>query len=74
MITLIILATIAATCFLLIELRKLRLAPHDAETAIHELDLDAMTNLLDDHQATFVRAHLSRTHIGATNAEKAACC
>jgi hypothetical protein len=61
MITLIILATIAATCFLLIELRKLRRASTEAETAIQELDLDAMTNLLDEHQAEFVRAHLSPT-------------
>jgi hypothetical protein len=59
MITLIILATLAATCFLLFELRKLRRGSLPAETAILELDLDALSNLLDEHQARFVRAHLS---------------
>ncbi len=59
MITLIILATIAATCFLLFELRKLRRGSLPAETAIQELDLDALSNLLDERQANFVRARLS---------------
>ena len=59
MITLIILAALAATCFLLFELRKLRRGSLSAETAIQELDLDALSNLLDEHQAKFVRAHLS---------------
>jgi hypothetical protein len=59
MISLIILATLAATCFLLFELRKLRRGSLPAETAIQELDLDALSNLLDEHQARFMRAHLS---------------
>jgi hypothetical protein len=59
MITLIILAAIAATCFLLFELRKLRRGSLPSEAAIQELDLDAMSNLLDEHQAKFVRAHSS---------------
>ena len=59
MITLIILASIAATCLLLVELRKLRRGSLPAETAIQELDLDALSNLLDEHQAKFVCAHLS---------------
>ena len=59
MITLIILAALAATCFLLFELRKLRRGSLPAETAIQELDIDALSNLLDERQAKFVRAHLS---------------
>jgi len=59
MITLIILASLVATCFLLFELRKIRRGSLPAETAIQELDLDALSNLLDEHQAKFVRAHLS---------------
>ena len=59
MITLIILACFAATCFLLYELRKLRRGALPAETAIQELDFDALSNLLDERQAKFVRAHLS---------------
>ncbi len=59
MITLIILAALAATCVLLFELRKLRRGSMPAEAAIQELDLDALSNLLDEHQAKFVRAHLS---------------
>ena len=59
MITLIILVTLAAACFLLFELRRLRRGSLPAETAIQELDLDALSNLLDEHQAKFVRSHLS---------------
>ena len=59
MITLIILACLAATCVLLFELRKLRRGALPAETAMQELDFDALSNLLDEHQARFVRAHLS---------------
>jgi hypothetical protein len=59
MITLIVLAALAATCFLLFELRKLRRGSMTAEAAIQELDLDALSNLLDEHQAKFVRSHLS---------------
>lgn len=59
MISLIILATLVATCFLLFELRKLRRGSLPTETAVQELDLDALSNLLDENQARFVRAHLS---------------
>jgi len=59
MTTVIIFATLAAICFLLFELRKLRRGSLPPETAIEELDLDAMSNLLDEHQAKFIRAHLS---------------
>jgi hypothetical protein len=57
--TFVILATLAAICFLLFELRKLRRGSLPDETAIQELDFDALYNLLDEHQAKFVRAHLS---------------
>lgn len=59
MIAMIILAFLAAACFLLYELRRLRRGSLPAEAVIQELDLDALTNLLDEHQAMFVRAHLS---------------
>ena len=59
MITLIILVTLAAACFLLFELRKLRRGSLPTEAAIQELDLDALSNLLDENQAMFVRSHIS---------------
>jgi hypothetical protein len=59
MTSLIILIVIAATCFLLFELRKLRRGGVPAESAMQELDLLAMSNLLDEHQAIFVRNHVS---------------
>jgi hypothetical protein len=59
MITPIILVILAAACFLLYELRRLRRGSLTVETAIQELDLDSWSNLLDEHQAMFVRAHLS---------------
>jgi hypothetical protein len=61
MITLMILVILAATCFLLLELRKLRRGTLPPEAAIQELDLDALSNLLDERQEKFVRAHLSST-------------
>ena len=59
MITLIIIAALAATCLLLFELRKLRRGSLSAETTIQGLDIDALSNLLDERQARFIRAHLS---------------
>lgn len=59
MIDWIILASVVAACFLLFELRKLRRGALPAETAIQELDLNALSNLLDERQAKFVRAHTS---------------
>jgi transcriptional regulator with XRE-family HTH domain len=46
---------------LLFELRKLRRDKLPPETAIQELDLEALSNLLDERQEKFVRAHLSPT-------------
>lgn len=56
---LIVLVAIAAICLVLFELRKLRRGTRLSECRIQELDLLAMSNLLDEHQTNFVRNHLS---------------